>query len=72
MSFGLVTCLNVDDVPKMLQRCSVNYQGNGEGDGENYHIWPMIAEEFQRFAKDLQAKIDTAKRGPKPRRRVRF
>ncbi len=71
MSFGLVTCLNVEDVPKMLLNAARNYRGNStrlEYDGV---VWKMIADRVDDFAHLLQAEIAAevaAEKLRKPRR----
>lgn len=68
MSFGLVTCLNVEDVPKMLQNASRNYRGSQNRD--HPEIWILIADRVDAFALQLRDEIAEAKKAaPKPPRR---
>jgi hypothetical protein len=60
MSFGLLTAVNIEDVPKILRRVSTGYRGTETT--HNLHIWHMISDELDKFAMELEAKIETAKK----------
>ena len=65
--FGLLTAINVDDIPKVLMRCVVGWRG---GVYREYPLtWQMAADEVERFAGELAAKIALSKQEePKPKR----
>lgn len=67
MSFGLLTAINVDDIPSILRRCARGWRG---GIYARYpQTWQMAAGEVERFADELAIKIAEAKRvEPKPKR----
>ena len=67
MSFSLFTASSVDDVPKILTVISRNYRGSQTKYYPN--TWLMIADEVEKFAKDLVTKIEESKLlEPKPRK----
>jgi hypothetical protein len=73
MSFGLLTALSVDDVPKIIRRIANGYRGKDQY--RKYpQIWLVIADEFDGFAAQLEVTIAEAKlREPKPKReRIRL
>jgi len=67
-AFGLLTAINVEDVPKILHRVAQGYRGN-EGDRLEF-IWPLIASEMDIFARELAGKIEEWKKNPPKRKRV--
>lgn len=68
MSFGLLTAINVDDVPKILRRCASGWR---HAVTKRYpHAWQMVADEVDRFADELADKIAAAKKAEPRRRRV--
>lgn len=70
MAFGLLTAVNVEDVPKVLQRCAHGWRG---GVYRRYpQTWLAVADEVDRFAAELQKKIVELKQNePKPTRQRR-
>lgn len=71
MSFGLLTAINVDDLPKILRRCARGWRA---GVYSRYpQTWKLAADEVDRFANELQVKIEELKKTePKPPRRRAF
>ena len=60
MSFGLMTAVNVDDIPKILRRVAENYRGTVTS--EHLQIWYRVADEFDNFAVQLESIIEKAKK----------
>lgn len=59
MSFGLLTAVNVDDIPKILRRVAQAYRNTQT---RRFRLaWRVAADEIDRFADELVAKIDEAK-----------
>jgi hypothetical protein len=59
MSFGLLTAINIDDVPKILRRVA---QGYRDVETRRYmNAWLVAADEIEQFADRLQQKIEEAK-----------
>ncbi len=70
MAFGLLTALNVDDIPKILHRVARGYRGT---ETRNYqHAWQVAADELDKFADELVGKIEEAKLVKTPVRRIRL
>lgn len=60
MSFGLLTAVNVEDIPKILSRCAHGWRG---GVYTRYpQTWKMAADEVDKFARELVVKIAEAKK----------
>jgi hypothetical protein len=59
MSFGLLTALNVEDVPNILRRVAHGYRGT-ETDHDK-DVWLYVANELDRFADELEPRIKRAK-----------
>jgi len=68
MSFGLLTATDVDHVPQILRRCAHGYRGSVST--INQHVWYLIADEFDKFAAELNDKIQYSKRHPPKQARV--
>ena len=68
MSFGLLTAINVDDVPSILRRCAAGWRS---GVYSKYpQTWQSVADEVDKFAAELAVRIQELKRvEPKPKRR---
>jgi hypothetical protein len=80
MSFGLVTALNIEDVPMIMRITARNYRKNAENGvgvileytelyGHHPDLWKFAAEVLEQSADMLDASIKDAKaRAPKARR----
>lgn len=69
MSFGLLTAIGVDDIPKILQRCAHGWRG---GVYSQYPgVWLQVANEVDRFATELAGKIRQWKNEEPKKRRPR-
>lgn len=68
MSFGLLTAINLGDIPKIIRRVARGYRGTQT---TRYpQAWQVVADRFDEFAVELEALIDTAiANEPKPRRK---
>jgi hypothetical protein len=69
--FGLVTAINIEDVPLIMRSAARNYQGNAEHDEKiilertrlaKHHpeLWRYAAELLQQCAKMLEEQIKEA------------
>lgn len=67
MAFGLLTAINIEDVPKILYRVAQGYRGT---ETKRFPVaWVKVADEIERFAKELEPFIEEAKANePKPKR----
>ena len=60
MSFGLLTAINIDDVPRILRRVA---QGYRDTETRKYmNAWLVVADELDKFAEELVPKIEKAKK----------
>lgn len=60
MSFSLMTAINVDDIPGILQRCAACWR---RGIYAKYpKVWELAADEVEKFAAELAVKIADAKK----------
>ncbi len=70
MSFGLLTAVNVEDVPKILHNCARGYR---KIETARYpETWKLIAEELDKIAAELVSKIEEWKLIEPPPKRVRI
>jgi hypothetical protein len=72
MSFGLVTALNIEDVPMIMRITARNYRRNAENDedtileytklhGHHPDLWKFAAELLEQSAQMLDASIKDAR-----------
>ncbi len=74
MSFGLFTALEIEDVPRLLNRLSNNYRHTQT---RRYpHLWGHAADLIEEAAQQLDIIVEQAKKEPgyrsKPRQRVKL
>lgn len=69
MSFGLLTAVNLEDVPKVLQRCAHGWRG---GVYRRYpQAWLAVADKVEQFALELNDEIKELKQKEPKRSRAR-
>jgi hypothetical protein len=72
MTFGLVTAINIEDVPIILQNAARNYLTNAQHDQDvilehknlrkHYpELWKFAAQMLEEVAQMLQSQIDSVK-----------
>lgn len=72
MTFGLVTAINIEDVPVILQNAARNYLTNAQHDKDvilehknlrkHYpELWKFAAQMLEEVAQMLQSQIDSVK-----------
>lgn len=69
MSFGLLTALRLEDIPRILKTCSMHYR-----DTETRYYpeaWRKIADKVEAFALELEVAIPQMKREEPPRKKPR-
>ncbi len=70
MSFGLLTPLRPEDIPRVMRRVAQHYRGTQT---ERYmSAWLTAADLLDKYADELMAKIVEIKKTEPRRRRVRL
>jgi len=75
MSFGLLTAIDITDLPRLFIRLAANYRGTIDANQARWHsrgdrqgeVWAHAAALLEHSAAELEAQIATI---PKPRERI--
>lgn len=69
MSFGLITCNTIDDVPALLQRCAQLYRSS---EFRYYpEAWKKVADKIEALALELRDEIPRLKASEPQRKKPR-
>jgi hypothetical protein len=69
MSFGLLTAVEVDDIPRIMRRVAAGYRRTQTE--RHKRAWDVAADLLERYADEVEPLIREIKRS-EPRRRVRL